>query len=92
MEKEWCLKIFFIDESLLFIRAGAGAGEKNTRSRSKMDRLRNTAEKGPAEKTLFVNNTYPYLKEKTVPVNVTSVSTVGTGIDCFCFFKIYLSK
>ena len=36
-------KIFFIVESLLFFGAGAGAGEKNTRSRSKMDRLRNAA-------------------------------------------------
>ena len=38
-----------IAESLLFIGAGAGAragvGEKITRSRSKMDRLRNTGKK-----------------------------------------------
>ena len=86
-------KKILIDESLLFIRAGAGAGEKISRSRSKMDRLRNTAEKGPAEKTLFVNNTYPYLKEKTVPVNVTSVSTVGLVLIVFVSSKyIYQNK
>ena len=33
-------------ERLLFIRAGAGAGEKITWSRSKTDRLRNTGHKG----------------------------------------------
>ena len=37
---------FLIIESLLFIGAGAGAGEKITRSRSKTDRLRNTASRG----------------------------------------------
>ena len=35
-------KFFLMVESLLFIGAGAEAGEKNTRSRSKTDRLRNT--------------------------------------------------
>ena len=35
-KKKW-LKAYF------FQGAGAGAGEKNTRSRSKVDRLRNTA-------------------------------------------------
>ena len=38
-----CTNFFFMIESLLFIGAGARAGEKNTRRRSKMDRLRNTA-------------------------------------------------
>ena len=32
---------------LLFKGAGAGAGEKNTRNRSKMDRLRNTVNMVP---------------------------------------------
>ena len=36
------LKNFGIVQSLLLIGAGAGADEKNTRSRSKMDWLRNT--------------------------------------------------
>ena len=38
------LKKNAIVESLFFIEAGTGAGEKNTRSRSKTDRLRNTGE------------------------------------------------
>ena len=32
-----------VESLLFFIEAGAGVGDKNTRSRSKMDRLRNTA-------------------------------------------------
>ena len=37
-------KKFLIVQSLLFIGAGTGAGEKNTRSGSKIDRLRNTVQ------------------------------------------------
>ena len=33
-------------ENLHFLGAGPGAGEKNTRNRSKTDRLRNTAGTG----------------------------------------------
>ena len=40
------LKKFKMVKSLLFIGAGVGAGEKNTRNRSKTDRLRNTAGTG----------------------------------------------
>ena len=45
-KKECCFKIFLWFKAFFFIGAGAGvgAGEKNTlsRSRSKLDRLRNT--------------------------------------------------
>ena len=50
----YCCSSFlvFLKHTYFFTRAGAGAGQKKTRSQSKMDRLRNT-EYGIADKTLF---------------------------------------
>ena len=45
-----------MDESLLFIGAGAGAGEKNVRSRPRMDRLHNTGSKPLNDPSFFLQS------------------------------------
>ena len=68
------LKICLMVKSLLFALTGVGVGKNNTRSRSKMDRLRNTGQQQArmAHKLLRCTGTVPYA---TVECDTTQART-----------------